>query len=172
MSFGIMPYDFVQQVYYAQEKVILDFRPTDDKYKEVLMEANLVLQSLQKDEDWSFLRNRLVLGDLKTDHHHPIPEFELPAWVYKPCDQMGDCLKIYREHHGAPDETRGWMEVPWVQASKMHHHDLYEVSPLGRTNVPRPMLEAVWMGNTVTFNRPLTRFEQYGIAVTDVVERL
>ena len=36
MSFGLTPYEFVQQVYYAQEKVILDFRPDDDKYKEVL----------------------------------------------------------------------------------------------------------------------------------------
>ena len=50
-SQGLTTYDFVQQVYYAQEKTILDFWPEDDKFREVLMEANLVLQELQNSED-------------------------------------------------------------------------------------------------------------------------
>ena len=43
MSEGLTAYDLVQQVYYVQEKVILDFLPSDDKFMEVVMEANLVL---------------------------------------------------------------------------------------------------------------------------------
>ena len=62
MSEGLTTYDFVQQVYYAQEKVILDFWPDDDKFKEVLFEANLILQELQNSEDWTWLREQLVLG--------------------------------------------------------------------------------------------------------------
>ena len=101
------PYEFVKQVYYAQEKVLLDFHPDDDKYKEVLYEANLVLQELQSAEDWTWLRDRIVLGSC---HHHrgEIPEFELPDWVYKESTSFHDTLKLYapmphhhhHHHHG------------------------------------------------------------------------
>ena len=49
MSFGLTPYDFVQQVYYVQEGVILDYWPSDDKYKEIIMQGNLILEELQKE---------------------------------------------------------------------------------------------------------------------------
>ena len=60
MSLGLTPYEFVQQVFYVQEKVLLDFHPDDDVYKEVLTEANLVLQELQKEEDWLWLRDTVA----------------------------------------------------------------------------------------------------------------
>ena len=64
MSEGIRPYDFVQQVYYAQEKVILDFWPDDDKYKEVLFEANLILQELHTWERVDFDDRRIDIEAL------------------------------------------------------------------------------------------------------------
>ena len=52
--------DFVQQVYYAMYKVRLDvrydaalpeaFHANTDKFKEVIFEANFVLQELQKEQ--------------------------------------------------------------------------------------------------------------------------
>lgn len=121
MSEGMTPYDFVQQVFYAQEKVRLDMWPTDDKYKEVLMEANLILDELQTTEDWTWLREPLVLGPLGHhghDHmvpHGPggigghlshIPEFQLPHWVYKPSTLNHDSLRLYRlkPHHPHHDQ--------------------------------------------------------------------
>ena len=120
MSQGMTPYDFVQQVFYAQEKVRLDMWPTDDKYKEVLMEANLILDELQSIEDWTWLREPLVLGPVgipphdisrphgpymphgpNHPHHDHIPEFPLPHWVYKPSTLNHDTLRLYRlkPHH-------------------------------------------------------------------------
>jgi hypothetical protein len=95
---GIMPYEFVRQVYYMQEKVLLDFHPDDDKYKEVLYEANLVLQELQSVEDWTWLRDRIVLGPCH-HRHGEIPEFELPDWVYKESTGFHDTLKLYAHAH-------------------------------------------------------------------------
>ena len=56
MSRGITIADFVQQVLYAIYKVRLDvdesvegsFHSKSDKFKEVVMEANFVLQEFQK----------------------------------------------------------------------------------------------------------------------------
>lgn len=101
MSAGINPYDFVQQVYYLQEKVILDFFPTDDKYKEVLMEANHVLQELQKEEDWLWLREEVPIGFTGC----PTPDKSDLSFVwdtekyYKPSTLYGDCVRL---HHGSP----------------------------------------------------------------------
>ena len=98
MRLGLTPYEFVQQVFYVQEKVLLDFHPDDDVYKEVLTEANLVLQELQKEEDWLWLRDTVNLGFVmemppfttkppKDFHwcrlHHDI-QLEIPENVYKP----------------------------------------------------------------------------------------
>lgn len=133
MSNGMTPYDFVQQVFYAQEKVRLDMWPSDDKYKEVLMEANLILDELQSMEDWTWLRDSLVLGpvglmphDIRHPHgpylphgpvHGPfanIPEFTLPNWVYKPSTLNHDCVKLYRlkpHHHPHILERHNYDEV-------------------------------------------------------------
>jgi hypothetical protein len=103
MSKGITPYDFVQQVFYAQEKVLLDFYPTDDVYKEVLMEANLALQELQQAEDWLWLRETRCIGftgstRFKTPRskYNEVEKFSLPANVYKPSRLYGDCVRLCR----------------------------------------------------------------------------
>lgn len=97
------PYDFVQQVFYVQEKVLLDFWPSDDVYKEVLTEANLVLKELQNQEDWLWLRSTRNLGFASQGAHplRPGPwqhdaEIELPPDVYKMSMLYGDGLKLCR----------------------------------------------------------------------------
>lgn len=180
MSFGITPYEFVQQVFYAQEKVLLDFWPSDDKYKEVIIEANLVLQELQNAEDWTWLRERLILGEV---HGREIPEFKLPAWVYKPSTLHDDCVMLYRKwhhhhhHHHCDDhhideiDETNFIEVPYVSSGRLQ----------GKTDkqrfymdaqVPDRKLGAVVVGDVLTFTRPLFGTELGRIAVTDVQARI
>jgi len=91
MSRGISTIEFVRQVYYAQEKVYLDFVPTDDKFKEVLLEANFVLQELQKEEDWNWLRTQCKLGlTLPDTRYFPVPED-----FYKVSTTFNDALRLY-----------------------------------------------------------------------------
>lgn len=194
MSYGLTPYEFVQQVFYAQEKVVLDFRPDDDKYKEVLLEGNFVLQELQKEEDWSWLRERLVLGSVDSrGYDGEIPEFQLPDWVYKPSTQHDDCLRLHRLHqhrchHHGPMHHHGcnccgdhddcidemdYIEVPYVSAGRMNGRSDKQQVWLA-TNVPNHDLGARIVGdNILTFNRRLTWNESHGrVAVCDVQRRL
>ena len=184
MSPGMTPYDFVQQVYYAQEKVILDFWPTDDKYREVLMEANMVLQELQSTEDWTWLRERITLGSC----FHPkgeIPEFRLPDWVYKVSSLNHDSIKLYPLHHQfshhefLPHQIeehmvdRGvWIEVPISSAGDNGFHKQRQVTRHGQVGFPDYSLKAIRIGNIITFNRPLNWFEQGCIAEVDVQKRI
>lgn len=195
MSFGLTPYDFVQQVFYAQEKVRLDFRPDDDKYKEVLMEANLVLQELQSNEDWTWLRRRLVLGSVDDEpgcsrRHDSIPEFQLPEWVYKVSTLHDDCVKLHHVNRsrcrnmmqeccccdpGTSDCIDEWrfIEVPYASTGRLNGRNSRQY--LGpATNVPELGLRAITVGdNILTFNRPLTYEERHHrVAVCDVQERL
>ena len=94
MSSGISPYDFVQQVYYMQEKVLLDLWPTDDKYREVLVEANLILKELEAVEDWTWLRETVVLGSCDNNTKE-ILEFELPEDVYKISTLNHDAIRLH-----------------------------------------------------------------------------
>ena len=91
MSQGINPIEFVRQVYYAQEKVYLDFVPSDDKYKEVLLEANFVLQELQKEEDWNWLRTQKILGVTEVDQRC----FDVQEDFYKVSTTFNDALRFY-----------------------------------------------------------------------------
>ena len=180
MSYGLTPYDFVQQVFYAQEKVLLDFRPDDDKYKEVLMEANLVLQELQKEEDWSWLRQRLVLGSVDDlDDNDQIPEFQLPDWVYKVSTQHDDCVRLYLADQGCccdePTIANEWdfFEVPYVSAGRLQGRTLQQKRGPS-VNVPDLTLGACVVGdNVLTFTRSLFYAEKHNrVAVCDVQARL
>ena len=183
MSEGLTAYDLVQQVYYVQEKVILDFLPSDDKFMEVVMEANLVLQELQKEEDWSWLRQRIVLGDcFPNGGAGQIPEFKLPSWVYKVSTQFDDCLQLHRavRHFHGPScrdevilDERDVIEVPWQ--SKGAAHRRFRTQPYDRfrgTMNADVDLRAVCVGDVVTFNRILTPYEAMRVAVTDVQRRI
>lgn len=96
MSAGITPKDFVQQVFYQQEKVLLDFYPTDDKYREVLMDGNYVLQELQKEEDWLWLRDTMGIGYTECPRTgHEIASFKFDtSKVYKLSALFGDCVHL------------------------------------------------------------------------------
>lgn len=181
MSYGLTPYEFVQQVYYAQEKVLLDFHPDDDKYKEVIVEANLVLQELQKEEDWTWLRERIVLGPLDS-HPNEIPEFRLPEWVYKPSTLYGDGVRLHRRlhhhhhHHHHDDEEfseRDYISVPWSSTGMLSHKSRdQQFSRLGQLHRNEHFLSAINTGDIVTFNRLLFPHERHRIAVTDVQRRI
>lgn len=174
MSYGMTPYEFVQQVYYAQEKVILDFRPDDDKYKEVLTEGNFVLQELQNLEDWTWLREKVVLGSVDGPPQS-IPEFQLPEWVYKPSTLHNDNLRL---HHACGCRCEDYdefdfIEVPYVSAGRLQGRSGKEyMGP--STNVPNMKLGARVVGNNVlTFTRPLLPWERrHRVAVADVQRRL
>lgn len=183
MSEGLRPYDFVQQVYYAQEKVLLDFWPDDDKYKEVLIEANLVLQELQNAEDWTWLREQLVLGSC---HGGPneIPEFELPEWVYKISTLNHDAVRLHplRPHPlwnmpGFPypgrdyDEFR-FIEVPIASSGDTRYRKEHHIDKISQVHMPDIKLRAIKMGNILTFNRPLLWHEEHSIAIVDVQRRI
>ena len=184
MSEGLSPYDFVQQVYYAQEKVILDFWPDDDKYKEVLFEANLVLQELQNAEDWTWLRDQLVLGACFAPPNE-IKEFDLPDWVYKPSTLNHDGIQMHPLfafchpycHPGFPipgkdyDEYR-FFTVPFASAGDNRHRKENLHNLAGVVHTPDTKLRAVKIGNTVTFNRPLLPHEERCVAVLDVQRRI
>lgn len=185
MSYGITPREFVKQVYYMQEKVLLDFWPTDDKYKEVMYEANLILQELQSTEDWTWLREQIVLGNCWSNPFE-IPEFELPKWVYKPSTLHHDALKLYRP-------LRGMRGCSHCQECDPHAQCFDQLSPIlvpisssgdnqyrkerlmnewGQIHLLDGKLRAVTEGDIVTFTRPLTNFERKRIAVLDVQRRI
>lgn len=187
MSKGMKPYDFVQQVYYAQEKVILDFVPSDDKYREVLFEANLILQELQNIEDWTWLREKLVLGPC---HHLPgtIPEWQLPEWVYKLSTCNHDCIRLMHPvfppnpcappppgfilHDGMLLSQRKYIDVPIASTGDNQYRKSQDVTGFGAVHWPDHRLRAIRIGDTITFNRPLTPFEQTFIATVDVQRRI
>ena len=171
MSKGLTPAEFVKQVYYAQEKVLLDFEPDDDKYQEVLYEANLVLQELQNAEDWSWLRRQINLGRLIYNPGH-IPEFELPDWVYKPSMLHGDGLKLYPCIHGKPDKEVRPIVVPYSTTG--HNSDIrtVQVDRFGGIDTLDPLLRAICVGDIITFNRLPNFFESNLYAVADVQKRI
>lgn len=162
--------DLVRQVYYTQEKVVLDFKYWDDKFREVIMEANLVLQELQKEEDWLWLRERLVLGpcrDFLGDHG--IPEFALPEWVYKPSGLHDDGVRLYKpSRHGHGLQEDNYLLAPWASVAEANHPQIEWYTLWGGSNMPDQHLEAVHVGGVVTFNRRLGTEERTRVAVTDV----
>ena len=185
MSYGMTPREFVKQVYYMQEKVLLDFWPTDDKYKEVLYEANLVLQELQNAEDWTWLREQIVLGDCH-DHPGSIPEFQLPPWVYKVSTLNHDGVKLYRPrmHRGCHGECgdchshdicfdqRNIIIAPFASAGDNQYRKERLDNSFGQIHLRDRNLRAVVEGDVGTFASPLYPFEGRMIAVIDVQKRL
>ena len=186
-SKGMKPYDFVQQVYYAQEKVILDFVPSDDKYREVLFEANLVLQELQNVEDWTWLREKLILGPC---HHLPgaVPEWTLPDWVYKVSTCNHDCIRLMKpiniHHHafqpggrfipynGLALDQRSYIDVPIASVGDNQYRKEMLMTESGAVHWPDGQLRAIRVGDTITFNRKLTPLEQTFIATVDVQRKI
>ena len=114
MSAGLTPYEFVKQVYYCQEKVLLDWQPDNDKYQEVLMEGNLVLQELEKAEDWLWLRQDQQLGYIPKfkDVKDQILRFPVPEGGMKPSRLYNDMIRLHKYHKTGVTDTSTPISAP------------------------------------------------------------
>ena len=176
MSKGISPYDFVQQVYYMQEKTMLDFWPSDDKYREVLIEANLVLQELEAVEDWTWLRETIVLGSCE-DNTTEIVQFEIPDDVYKLSTLNHDCLRLYSILEKTDEDTyildeRFPLSVPIASSGDERFNREKQVNSIGVNQIHDYKLRAVVQGNIIKFNRILMPHEAGLVLVADVQKHI
>jgi len=180
MSAGMTPQELVQQVFYLQEKVLLDYWPSDDKYKEVIMEANFVLQELQKEEDWSWLRAQRSLGLFQFNHLQDTeyPRYDL-NWddFYKLSSLYGDCVRLYA-HKPIPAETAvedyinyiipwDYINVPISSTGAKNKVPKKEISHWDHPNVPDFGLYAHQESNQLVFNRPPVFPEFNRVVVVD-----
>lgn len=175
MSRGITIADFVQQVFYAIYKVRLDvdaslegsFHSKSDKFKEVVMEANFVLQEFQKEQDWNFLRERWDMGLSFNDHNHgPYPhiqEIQIPDGVYKVCTGYGDAVRM---HYGFGKDV---VQIPFEEARTGNRRHVEMFNKWGEMNVDNGDQRAFVVGDTLTFNRLWTRYELARHLETDVI---
>ena len=151
MSRGMTIADFVQQVYYAMYKVRLDviqgvegsYHSKSNKFKEVVMEANFMLQEFQKEQDWNFLRERWDIGFARNPHH-AIQEFKIPEGVYKVCTGYNDAVRL----HYTPTSV---LQIPYA-SPRSGNHAAYEMyDDLGFLNVDKNLQRAFVVGDTLTF---------------------
>jgi len=171
MSRGITIADFVQQVLYAIYKVRLDVGPSDDssgmfhsksdKFKEVVMEANFVLQEFQKEQDWNFLRDRWEIGPAWNAPHAPM-EIEIPDEVYKVCTGYGDAVRLHK--HGRVTQ------IPFEEARTGNRRYVEMFDEWGEMNVDKGLQRAFVVGNMLTFNRLWHFGELGGLLETDVIK--
>lgn len=175
MSEGITAYDFVQQVYYLQEKTLLEFWPTDDKFREVLTEANMILKELEAQQDWTWLRDTIILGDMNAPHNE-IVEFVLPDDVYKLSMLNHDSIRLYRgieNNDGTYTiDERLVMHVPIASAGDQRWNREQQVNQIGVNHVHDQRLRAVIHGHTIKLNRTLLPWEGRCIAVVDVQKHI
>lgn len=173
MSRGLTIAEFVQQVIYAIYKVRLDvtadadgaFHADTDKFKEIVFEANFVLQELQKDQDWNWLRDRWHIGEAVIGEH--IPEYELPENIYKVCTGFNDSVRLHN-----PRNTEVFIEVPFVSPRSGTTHDTVMFDQYGRINVRDNRLKAFVVGDLLTFSRQFNRQEAGSLIETDVINLL
>lgn len=171
MSRGLTIADFVQQVLYCMYKVRLDvdaskegaYHSKSDKFKEIVMEGNLVLQEFQKEEDWNFLRDRWEIG-ISHNPHHGIQEFELPHDVYKVCTGYNDAVRLHKNTHG-----HGVEQIPFVEARSGNKPVIDMFDEYGRINVDKCDQTAFVVGDTLTFSRHWYPMELHGLIETDVI---
>ena len=171
MSRGLTIAELVQQVLYSVYKVRLDvddgvegsFHSKSDKFKEVVMEANQVLQELQKEQDWNFLRERWEIGfaDNPCHPHDAIQEVTMPDEIYKLCTGYGDAVRLHKGH--------GVMQIPIEEARTGNRRHVEMFDEWGELNVDRNSQRAFVVGNVLTFNRRWTPFEECGRLETDVI---
>lgn len=172
MSRGLTIADFVQQVLYAIYKVRLDvdaakngaFHSKSDKFKEIVMEANFVLQEFQKEQDWNFLRDRWDMGYACNPHHHGIQEFRLPKDVYKVCTGYNDAVRLHWGHSPIP-----LVQIPFTEVRSGSKPVIDMFDRFGELNVNKHKLMAFTVGDTLTFNRPWFPHEHGLLIETDVI---
>lgn len=176
MSQGMTIADLVQQVYYAVYKQRLDvsvaadqsFHADTDKFKEVVMEANFVLQELQQAMDWNWLRARWDIGTAAAcDDNTCIPEFTLPEDAYKVCTGFGDAVRLHSARN-----YNSFLEIPFTSARTGSTNRVAMFDQGGRLDVPDSRLHAFVVNDILTFTRPFWGGELGALIETDIVRRL
>lgn len=168
MSRGLTIADLVQQVLYSVYKVRLDvtadsdgnFHSKSDKFQEVVMEANFVLQEFQKEQDWNFLRDRWWIGHAHS-HHGQIQEIPIPDTAYKLCTGYGDGIRLHKGPHV--------MQIPIVGARTGNRTFKKMYNEWGELDQTDRSQRAFVVGDTLTFARPWLPWEEGGMLETDVV---
>ena len=153
MSRGLTIADFVQQVLYAVYKVRLDvdeslegaFHCKSDKFKEVVMEANFVLQEFQKEQDWNFLREKWYIGPAMNPPFG-IQEIKIPDNVYKLCSGYNDAVRL----HYLPDKA---LHIPFDSARSGNMPAIEMFDEFGQANTDVNKQRAFIVGDTLTFYR-------------------
>ena len=171
MSRGLTIAELVQQVIYAIYKVRLDvdaskegaWHSKSDKFKEIVMECNFVLQEFQKEQDWNFLRDRWEVG-ISRNPRHGIQEFQLPEDVYKVCTGYNDAIRLHLASFGHPV-----MQIPFVEARSGTIRTIDMFDEYGRLNVDKNEQNAFIVGDTLTFYRRWLDSELNGLIETDVI---
>ena len=127
------------------------------------MEGNLVLQELQKEQDWNFLRDRWEMGDARNPRHprDGIQEIEIPDEVYKLCTGYGDAVRLHRGGR--------ILQIPFEEARTGNRRHVEMFNEWGELNVDAGMQRAMFVGNTLTFNRRWFPGEVGGRLETDVI---
>lgn len=170
MSRGMTIADLVQQVLYAMYKVRLDvdaskegsFHSKSDKFKEIVMEANFMLQEFQKEQDWNFLRERWVIGHAHNFPHRMVQEIKIPEGIYKLCTGYNDAVRL---HFGRNDV----MQIPFDSPRSGNHNAIDMYDEYGFLNVDKNKQRAFVVGDTLTFYRPWYPMEIGHILETDVI---
>lgn len=172
MSRGLTIADLVQQVLYAIYKVRLDvddsvegsFHCHSDKFKEVVMEANFVLQEFQKEQDWNFLRDCWEMGfSINPPMPGGIQEIRMPDEVYKICTGYGDAIRLHQGWHGTK-------QIPIEEARTGNRRYVEMFDEYGEMNVNARLQRAFFVGNILTFNRPWFPSELGCRLETDVIK--
>lgn len=166
MSRGMTIADLVQQVLYAMYKVRLDvdaslegaYHSKSDKFKEIVMEANFMLQEFQKEQDWNFLRERWDIGFAQPG----IQEFKIPDGVYKLCTGYNDAVRLHYGRHGI-------MQIPFDSPRSGNHDAIEMFDEFGAANVDKDKQRAFVVGDTLAFYRPWHRHEIGHYLETDVI---
>ncbi len=151
MSRGMTIADLVQQTLYAMYKVRLDvdaslegaYHSKSDKFKEIVMEANFMLQEFQKEQDWSFLRERWDIGRTRPG----MQEFEIPEGVYKIATGYNDAVRLHMRNGGV-------MQIPFTISSSVNRETIDMFDDLGRANVDMDRQRVAIIGDTLAFYRP------------------
>lgn len=167
MSRGLTIADFVQQVLYAMYRVRLDvdaskegaYHSKSDKFKEIVMEANFMLQEFQKEQDWNFLRERWEIGFTRPGPM--IQECHIPDGVYKVCTGYNDAVRLHFGKHGT-------LHIPYASPRSGNHDAIDMYDEYGFLNVDKNQQKAFVVGDTLTFYRPWHRHE-IGMLETDII---
>lgn len=168
MSRGMTIADLVQQVLYSMYKVRLDvdaskegaFHSKSDKFKEIVMEANFVLQEFQKEQDWNFLRERWDIG-FTQNYPHGIQEFQIPEGIYKLCTGYNDAVRL---HVG-----EFTLQIPYDSPRSGNHSAIEMFDEYGSANVDKGLQRAFVVGDTLSFYRRWKPGELHRRLETDVI---